>query len=170
MTLLSILVACTKTDSDYSKRELVLSQSNLNALPLDLGAYKNLKRLYVDANQLKEIPQSTFSNLKSLEELDLSYNQLTSLPDNIAKATQLELLDLSNNAFEALPKGVLALKNLKTLNIRNNKIKVLPEEIKYLDKLEIIYLAGNALDPNQRALYRSWLPRTKFIWAEIKSE
>lgn len=164
------LSACATTNSDYSLKELNFSQKQLEHLPSDLSAYTQLQRLYADANNISNIPDKVIGNWPELQELDLSYNQLEALPDKISQAKNLEVVDLSFNKFKHFPKALLKLEKLRTLDIRNNEIKELPEEIKNLKKLEIVYLAGNELDQSKRALYRSWLPRTKFIWVESKTE
>ena len=40
---------------------------------------------------------------EDLQSLDLSNNQLSSLPQEIGKLTSLQLLDLSNNQLSSLP-------------------------------------------------------------------
>lgn len=162
--------SCATNTGDYTLRELNLSQKKLNDLPADLSSYAHLERLYADANNITNIPNETVANLYLLQELDLSYNKLYSLPEKMSQAKNLEKVDLSFNQFSEFPKVLLDLQNLRTLDIRSNNIKDLPEDIKNLKKLEIIYLAGNNMDASKRAEYRSWLPRTKFIWAETKTE
>lgn len=54
-------------------------------------------------NDITEIPIETFRPLKKLRIVDLSHNNLKSLPDNLFVEGSLESLDLSHNQFMRLP-------------------------------------------------------------------
>ena len=62
--------------------------------------------------------------------LNLSNNQLTTLPEAIAQLSNLSLLDLSNNQLTRLPEAIAQLSNLRLLDLRNNQLTTLPEAIK----------------------------------------
>ena len=60
--------------------------------------------------------------IRKLKTLDLSKNQLSSLPITLGFCRDLETLDLHKNAFKQLPSTILQLKNLKTLRRLENPL------------------------------------------------
>lgn len=74
-------------------------------------------------------------DLLNLTELDLSHNQFSEIPKEIANLTNLTRLILSNNKLTELPKEIGNLINLTELDISNNKLTELPKEIGNLTNL-----------------------------------
>jgi hypothetical protein len=60
--------------------------------------------------------------LTKLEKLDLSHNQLASIPVEIAKLKELTELNLDDNVIVSIPQAAGSLKKLKVLSLRNNRI------------------------------------------------
>jgi internalin A len=77
--------------------------------------------------------------------LDLSGNQLTTLPEAIAQLSNLSGLDLSGNQLTTLPEAIAQLSNLRVLYLRNNQLTTLPEAIAQLSHLRVLYLRNNQL-------------------------
>jgi internalin A len=77
--------------------------------------------------------------------LDLSRNQLTALPPEIAELTSLTTLNLWSNQLTALPPEIGKLTNLTTLNLWSNQLTALPSEIGELTNLTKLYLRDNQL-------------------------
>mmetsp|Transcript_11792 Transcript_11792/g.17293 ORF Transcript_11792/g.17293 Transcript_11792/m.17293 type:complete len:297 (+) Transcript_11792:42-932(+) len=91
------------------------------ALPSALPS--NLKQIVLDRNYFSTIPPSLLSSkLQKLEKLDLSSNQLVTLPSEISNLSKLEELKLDNNKIAFLPDGIGQLACLKTLSLKNNVI------------------------------------------------
>ena len=96
---------------------------NAAALPAHLP--KSLKQLKLDSNFLSSVPPSIVSNhLIKLEKLDLSQNQLATIPLEIANLKILAELNLDNNSIVSLPDPIGSLQKLKVLSLRNNHISV----------------------------------------------
>ncbi|KAH9304941.1 hypothetical protein KI387_009345, partial [Taxus chinensis] len=78
--------------------------------------------------------------------LDLSALSFDRVPDSIQKlsATLVEL-DLSNNNLETLPESVTSLVNLISLDIQSNQITSLPDSVGRLVKLKVLNVSGNLL-------------------------
>ena len=77
--------------------------------------------------------------------LDLSGNQLRSLPPQIAQLTNLTRLDLSRNQLASLPPQIAQLTNLTQLYLSDNQLANLPPQIAQLTKLTELYLSDNQL-------------------------
>jgi Leucine-rich repeat (LRR) protein len=94
--------------------------------------------------QLTELPEA-IAALTQLQSLNLSDNQLTELPEAIAALTQLQSLDLSYNELTALPEAIAALTQLQSLNLSLNELTALPEAIAALTQLQSLNLSLNQL-------------------------
>jgi Leucine-rich repeat (LRR) protein len=83
-----------------------------------------LKHLNLAANVLSYVPRSVVSeSLNKLEKLDLSSNQLATVPNEICNLTNLEELRLDSNMIVSLPDSIGRLSKLKVLSLRDNMIQ-----------------------------------------------
>jgi hypothetical protein len=80
-----------------------------------------------------------------LQELNLSYNRISVIPDAIAALTNLQILHLSNNQFSVIPDAIAALTSLQELNLSDNQISVIPDAIAALSSLQILDLYNNRI-------------------------
>jgi len=119
-----------------SLRNLDLSNNKLNALPVNLGAFKILKSLNISKNRIVDIPQQIESLVK-LEILNLSYNGLQKIPDGFSKLKNLKEVDLSHNSLTEFPTCLSGLKHLNVVNLTKNKITQILEEVKGVEATEI---------------------------------
>lgn len=112
------------------------------------GELKGIKRLYLSEN-LTSFPLEILSLADSLEVLDLSNNQLTSLPTEIAQLTHLKILFASQNNFTVLPEALGLCANLEMIGFKSNQITHVPENA-LPAKLRWLILTDNniALLPN----------------------
>ena len=97
--------------------EMLLSLSSLNLTSLPSSLPVSLQKLDVSDNQLSSLPQLP----PSLQELDVSNNQLSSLPQLPAS---LQELDVSNNQLSSLPQLPAS---LQELDVANNQLTSLPQ-------------------------------------------
>lgn len=79
------------------------------------------------AQGLRDFPKELYSLEDSLEVLDLTDNNLSSLPDDFYRFKKLKRLFLSNNQFNHIPKVLAKLPELSMIGIRNNQIKTFEE-------------------------------------------
>lgn len=101
--------------------------------------YLNLSFLNLTA-----IPDEVFE-LPKLELLILIGNKLTELPPKISQLKNLLTMSLNSNHITRLPKEIAELKNLRILDLGNNQLTELPREIAKLEKLTSLELSGNDL-------------------------
>ncbi|GAM22002.1 hypothetical protein SAMD00019534_051770 [Acytostelium subglobosum LB1] len=77
--------------------------------------------------------------------IDLSHNNIDTLPVNMASFAKLEQLILFNNQIEQLPSSVGALTCLTILDLSHNNLHTMCPEIGTLTHLRELYLCGNQL-------------------------
>lgn len=129
---------------------LHLAWNNFSSLPEGLLQHNvKLNKVKLSNNRIsmKTLPNGLFANLKNLKEIELNNNDLIELPDLFHDSISLEIIDLSFNNLESLPEYLFAnLVNLTKLIISNNKLTSLPDGIfSKLKKLIILDLSHNNL-------------------------
>jgi small GTP-binding protein len=95
---------------------------------IEEAARNKQTELNLSGNQLKTLP-AEIGELKNLTTLDLSGNQLERLPAEIGELKNLTTLDLSGNQLERLPAEIGELKNLTTLDLSENPLESPPLDI-----------------------------------------
>lgn len=88
----------------------------------------SLKNLRLNNNFFMSFPSSLCSSgpncLIKLQKLDLSYNDLVVIPEDIQNLKSLVELNLDNNSIIEIPESVGKLTKLKVLSLRRNQIIV----------------------------------------------
>jgi GTPase SAR1 family protein len=108
------------------------------------AAWNAATELDLSGNELTTLPPE-IGQLVYLKSLNLDGNQLTTLPLEIVQLVNLQSLDLSNNRLTALPSEIVQLIELKSLDLDGNQLTTLPPEIIQLVKLRSLNLDGNPL-------------------------
>ena len=82
----------------------------------------NLELLYLNNNDLSELPDGVFEGVANLQYLRLYENDLSELPDSVFDGlSNLGTLHLARNALTALPDGVFeGLSSLEYLSLAGN--------------------------------------------------
>lgn len=133
---------------------------------LKSGELLGIQRLTLSEN-LTSFPLEILSLADSLEILDLSHNQLTSLPKEFSQLKKLKIVFASNNCFETLPEILGQCENLEMIGFKSNRINkvptnALPKKLRWLiltdnhieslpeslgerSRLQKLLLAGNRL-------------------------
>lgn len=96
-------------------------------LQLNSGQLLGTKHLKI-SEQLTTFPTEIFSLANTLEILDLSNNELSSLPANFNCLTKLKIAFFSDNNFTELPDILGKCKSLEMIGFKSNKIKTISEE------------------------------------------
>ncbi len=133
---------------------------------LRAGLLTGIKRLDLSCG-LTEFPPEIFDLADSLEILNLSGNQLSSLPDDLSRLYKLRIIFCSDNLFTELPAVLGQCKNLtmvgfkanqisrvaaeamaptlRWLILTDNRIQSLPNSIGQCKQMQKLMLAGNEL-------------------------
>lgn len=91
----------------------------------------NLRHLILSNNQLSYIsPGSLDDFVETIEDLDLSYNNLVDVPwQTVAKLTNVNTVSLDHNLIEFVPEGIFSnLHKLARLDMTSNKLKKIPPD------------------------------------------
>ncbi|CAL4067329.1 unnamed protein product, partial [Meganyctiphanes norvegica] len=151
--------------------------AGLNDVPGDVFASeRTLEELYLDSNQLKELPRQLFychglrvlglsdnevsavppavASLINLHTLDLSKNSISDIPDNIKGCKQLSVVDASINPLCRLPEGFTQLLHLSELYLNDTFLEYLPANFGRLSRLRILELRENQLNTLPKSMAR----------------
>ncbi|KAM6364317.1 erbin-like isoform 2-T3 [Pluvialis apricaria] len=116
------------------------SHCSLEQVPKEIFTFeKTLEELYLDANQIEELPKQLF-NCQSLHKLSLPDNDLTTLPASIANLINLRELDVSKNGIQEFPENIKNCKVLAVVEASVNPISKLPDGFSQLLNLTQLYL------------------------------
>ncbi|KAJ0941865.1 putative TIR domain, P-loop containing nucleoside triphosphate hydrolase [Helianthus annuus] len=117
-------------------RKLDASDSSIQEIPLSVHYLNRLRLLRVHRCRLSSLNRgflfTKMDVLSGLRELDLSYCNLSVVPDGIGLLHRLVNLDLSGNDFASLPANISLLSNLRLLCLNNCK------RLQSLPKLSIV--------------------------------
>lgn len=125
-------------------RRLNLSENDITELSSDLEFWKKLEVLNLSRNKLTNLPQQ-LCKLNQLRRLYLNDNQLDfdGIPSGIGKLCNLETFSASNNHLEMIPEGLCRCGSLKKLNLSSNRLITLPDAIHLLSDLDQLDLRNN---------------------------
>lgn len=176
-------------------KDMDLADNNIWSLPTEVFCpLFSLKKLNLTKNRLSDVSQLGFSDWGNgpsapgkacntgLEELDLSDNDITSIPDNgLSALRSLTTLKLQNNLLIAIAdRAFVGLQSLSVLNISSNRMVALPPELFQSPRaLTELYLQNNSLsvlapgllegldrlevlDLSQNELTSTWINRDTF--------
>lgn len=111
---------------------------------LKSGELAGIRRLQLSDN-LTSFPLEILSLADSLEILDLSNNQLSSLPKELAQLTKLKIIFASNNCFTTLPEVLGDCPNLEMVGFKSNQINQVPAD-SLPAKLRWLILTDNRIE------------------------
>ncbi|KAF4518787.1 hypothetical protein B566_EDAN005408 [Ephemera danica] len=128
--------------------ELNVSGNRLAVL-LDEGAgppLRSLRRLLVACNQLGDAALRQMARMPSLKLLHAAHNRFTKLPDACIEAwSELQELVLSGNQLTSLPDSITRLKKLQVLRLHSNQMRSCPA-VSHMSTLKVLDLSHNRLE------------------------
>lgn len=148
---------------------LILSRNGIKTLATHFSSLNSLKRVLLDHNALRDIPQFVF-DAYNIEFLNLSSNKIYLLSPSLTNLLSLERLLLNENEICELPTNFSRLSKLEELQISNNQIKHLPREISRLPKLNIIEVYENPIETPPKAVVEQGSLAVQLFLREIDSQ
>lgn len=132
-------------DSICLYERMNVSFNALTELPPELPLrLPHLNFLDLSHNQIETLPDS-FGLLFHLKTLLLKHNKLHSLPQSFVHHVKLEKIDLSHNVLKELPEGIGKMESLSKLNVSKNKLKILPVSLGNCKTLTLLLAQGNRM-------------------------
>jgi Leucine-rich repeat (LRR) protein len=157
---------------ELSELEILdISNNNISddGIPNSLNQLINLKELSFSENHIQKFPK-TIGSLICLEKLQLrgkyDFQTFDSVIDDIGNLVKLEVLDLSDNNITTLPKSIGRLSKLKNLDLSGNNLESLPESIAGLKSLDKLNLYMNNLNTLPRGIFN--LDATIMLWSNFR--
>ena len=133
-----------KSGSLKGIKHLKISES-LNYFPLEiLDLADSLEILDLSNNQISSLPD-TFSNLHKLKIAFFSDNDFHELPEVLGDCALLEMIGFKSNQIKKVSEKALP-KHLRWLILTNNQIKDIPPALGNCHRLQKLALAGNLIE------------------------
>ncbi|NXH03217.1 LRCH3 protein, partial [Loxia leucoptera] len=120
-----------------------LSRNRLSELPAEACHFVSLETLNLYQNCIRYIPEAVL-NLQSLTFLNISRNQLSTLPVHLC-SLPLKVLIASNNKLVSIPEEIGRLRQLTELDVSCNEIQTIPPQIGSLESLRDLNVRRNNL-------------------------
>jgi Leucine-rich repeat (LRR) protein len=118
-------------------RSIDMSDNKISEIPVNIGAFVNLKHLSLNRNHIEVLPDQ-LGSLTKLESLSLAGNRIRTIPASVQKLKKLKDVNLSENQITNFPLVFCGLPNMVVLNLANNKIQEIPDGVGALQVIELI--------------------------------
>jgi len=152
-----------------SLERLCLSENNIKNIDKSISCLENLNGLFLFENKITDI--TPLENLTNLTTLWIGKNFITSIPDTFfEKVSKLQELCISNNCISLIPDSLTRCTELTFLNIKNNQITNLPKDIGNLRKLKIFEFNNNYIETYPNSFCYLDLEYTNYDIEKIKTE
>lgn len=122
-----------------------------------LKSFSNIRIFHCAYNFLTTFPETIIYNWKSLEEINLSGNNLRHLPANLPALNYLRILRVHSNELQTTP-ALSTMSTLRVLDLAHNQLDrinltaLVPKTLQFLDLSCNLQLQ---VDPNQLRIYQS---------------
>ncbi|KAL5288564.1 TOLL7 family protein [Megaselia abdita] len=136
---------------------------SLELFPDSLNGLKQLTALHLSDNNLRALPNGFLCPVGNLQTLNLTHNRIRSAAENLGftnmvcnGGSELQILDLSFNELKTLPEnwGVSRFRRLQHLNLQNNNLTELhAESFAGLSSLRVVNVSNNHLETLPSGLF-----------------
>jgi Leucine-rich repeat (LRR) protein len=137
----SVQEAVNAKDTVY---KLILYGQKLGHISPDIARLRFLNSLDLSYNDLTGIPQD-IKGLEYLQGLYVKGNQISYIPEFVYDFSYMYRLDLSENAINEVSPEIYRLSELTVLNLESNRLAEIPTEIYNLSLLNALHLNNNLL-------------------------
>ena len=127
-----------------SLEEINLNFNQLKLNKRDIRRLSKVEDVLLAGNGLKKLPNNV--GCMRCESLNLSKNQLSTLPKSFAKLKQAKYLIFYDNKFESIPEELAGFKDLKHLDFYKNRLTKIPDFIGDMDNLQQLFLSFNNIE------------------------
>ena len=127
-----------------SLEEINLNFNKLNLKKRDIRRLSKVEDVLLAGNGLKKLPDNV--GVLRCESLNLSKNQLSTLPKSFAKLKQAKYLIFYDNKFESIPEELAGFKDLRHLDFYKNNISEIPDFVGDMDNLHQLFLSFNQIE------------------------
>lgn len=142
--------------------KLTHSKLSSNTIFFQIQHFRQLRELNLSNNNLTSIP-SVILDLNSLQKLNVSNNNIgNNICSDFNRLSALTSFNCSNNNMTELPTHIYFANTLEELNISHNKIKKISKQIKHLTSLKILLVNDNTLLNLPNNLH--FLNRLETLW------
>ncbi|XP_037957914.1 leucine-rich repeat-containing protein 20-like [Teleopsis dalmanni] len=145
----AVVKVVERCENAQENNTLDLSECQLMHIPdavYHLMRNTELKTCDLSCNVIKKIPPKFALKFNLITDLNLSHNQLSRIPDELADLNSLARLNISHNSFIVLPPVVFKMPKLRELDASNNAIiEIDTDEMVTSDCLELVDLKQNPL-------------------------
>ncbi|XP_057649696.1 leucine-rich repeat-containing protein 40 isoform X1 [Chionomys nivalis] len=136
---------------DYSDKQATLIPDDI----FDATRSNIITSVNFSKNQLCEIPKRIIELKEMVSDVNLSFNKLSFISQELCLLQKLTFLDLRNNFLSSLPEEMSSLTKLQTINLSFNRFKVLPPVLYHIPTLEAVLISNNqvgSVDPHKMKL------------------
>lgn len=140
-TVFGLLAKNTKLET------LELKENKITAIPTGIKSFKALKNLELSKNNLGTLP-NVFAKIPTLVYIGLSYNPQLDFSTAFSYLSQIKTLnhvDISNNKLKAVPKEVMDVRYMASLDISFNEITEIPDRMTQLIRMRHLNAENNAI-------------------------
>ena len=134
-------------EASVSQNTLDLSMSEISSITFPLN-FSVCHKILLHLNRISAFPKSIFQSdmVSTLLELNLSRNNLKSIPPEIGLLVNLKELYLDSNSIDRLPQSFDTCHSLQILDVSYNNLKCVPVELLRLKKLRTIFAGFNSFN------------------------
>lgn len=144
ITSSSIKIKIGNVEVNTDEDEINIPDNATGKIPVNYWEdCRPLMQNVVEALQINNIEDVTYEDIAKIEMMNLSNQELSSLPKIISKFKALRYLALPGNNFNVIPKVIYGFKDLEVLNFAYNKISEIPKELSKLDNLQVLNFYSN---------------------------
>jgi len=119
----------------------VSGNRDVTKLPNSLWETNTISKIYASDMQITEI--GCLTKLEDLEVLDVSFNQISSIPEELADIAIFRRLNISHNKVSELP-SIRSCYDLQNIDLSFNQFESVPEEIEeFLERNIEVLFDGN---------------------------